>query len=153
MILQFDDPDFLFEKSVQIDPSSPDGHWRPIIPIVHWSVIPRPWCQDSHHHEALYVTLPLMAVAPLMMELLMTVEPRMHGCCRGLSAGPRWLCFTDLQVSWDSEQPSLHLFSGLVIRHCPSSPPTSLQTWSKPQAAVSCEKPTQQSSNWNWLKS
>ena len=67
------------------------------------------------------VTLPLMDVATLMMELLMTLS---SGCTvvAGGWAGPRWLCFTDLQVSWDSEQPSLHLFSGLVIRHCPSSP-------------------------------
>ena len=152
MILQFDDPDFLFEKSVQIDPSSPDGHWRPIIPIVHWSVIPRPWCQDSHHHEALYVTLPLMDVAPLMMELLMTLS---SGCT--VVAGGSRLGLVDYVLQTYKSVGTLAALTPSVLRPCHTSlpllPPPSLQTWSKPQAAVSCEKPTQQSSNWNWLKS
>ena len=92
MILQFYDPDFLFEKSVQSDPSAPDWHWWPIISIVHWAVIWWPWCQD--HQPQLCVTL------PLMMELcLLNI-----GCTviAGGWAGPCWLCFTELQVGWGS---------------------------------------------------
>ena len=120
MILQFDDPDFLFEKSVQIDPSSPDGHWRPIIPIVHWSVIPGPWCQDSHHHQAL-CHAPPDGCRHSDDRAVDDSQLRMHGCCRGLGWASL-IMFYRLTSQLGLSQPSLHLFSGLVIRHCPSSP-------------------------------
>ena len=134
-----------------IPPLLADGHWRPIIPIVHWSVIPGPWCQDSHHHEAL-CPAPPDGCRHSDDRAVDDSQLRMHGCCRGLGWASLIMFYrlTSQLGLWAALTPS-------VLRPCHTSlpllPPTSLPTWSKPQAAVSCEKPTQQSSNWNWLKS
>ena len=103
-----------------IPPPLADGHWRPIIPIVHWSVIPGPWCQDSHHHQAL-CHAPPDGCRPSDDGAVDDSQLRMHGCCRGLGWASL-IMFYRLTSQLGLSQPSLHLFSGLVIRHCPSSP-------------------------------
>ena len=103
-----------------IPPLLADGHWRPIIPIVHWSVIPGPWCQDSHHHQAL-CHAPPDGCRHSDDRAVDDSQLRMHGCCRGLGWASL-IMFYRLTSQLGLSQPSLHLFSGLVIRHCPSSP-------------------------------
>ena len=73
----------------------------------------------------LSVTLPLMDVATLMMELLMTLS---SGCTvvAGGWAGPRWLCFTDLQVSWDSRSP--HSICSQALSYVTAPPPPSFSS-------------------------
>ena len=87
--------------------------WSPIIPIVHWAVIP---------DVRITITSPCHDVT-------MSRSPRWWSCC--------WLSFQDARLlpgagplvdyvlqSYKSvgtlRALSLHLFSGLVIRHCPS---------------------------------
>ena len=67
--------------------------------------------------------LPLVDVTQLMMEWRSYTELRMHGYCRGQSRASLIMFYRV------TSQLGLHLFSGLVIRHCPS-PLLSLQTQS-----------------------
>lgn len=90
--------------------------WSPIIPIVHWAVIPD-----------VRITITILChdvTLPPMMELLTEFSG-----CTVVAGGwaSRWLCFTELQVSWDSQSP----LTPSVLRPCHTSlplPPPSLQT-------------------------
>ena len=110
------------------------------------------WSRGRDVRIAITMRLSLMDVAPLMMELLMTLS---SGCT--VVAGGSRLGLVDYVLQTYKSVGTLAALTPSVLRPCHTSlpllPPPSLQTWSKPQAAVSCEKPTQQSSNWNWLKS
>ena len=116
MIWQFSDLDFLFEKSVRRDPSWSLVTNYPNCPL---SSDPEAWCQDHHHHH--YVTL-LSSPWWMSPSWWWSGGATLSSGCTAIAggrAGPLWLCFTELQVSWDS-------ICSQALSYVTAPPPSSL---------------------------